>query len=113
MILAVVVVIAFLVLGIAIFLIYRYCKKRNSLPVQLRRVSDFTDGGLKRISILGSRYSHNSNAPGNKNSITTSETITSHSNNVSRIYLMSDIHYFTKVQISVIGIILLAGARFK
>ena len=94
MILAVVVVIAFLVLGIAIFLICRYCKKkRNSLPVQLRRVSDFTDGGLKRISILGSRYSHNSNAPGNKNSITTSETITSHSNNVSRIYIMSDIHF--------------------
>ena len=81
---AVVVVLGCLVIGIVIFLSCRYCrKKRNSLAPQLRRGSDLIDGGLKRISTLGSRYTGIPSSSEDKDNITTSLTIPTDSDNVS------------------------------
>ena len=51
----IVAIIGFLVIGIIIFLVYRYCKKKQN-SATLRRGSELIEGGLKRISTLGSRY---------------------------------------------------------
>ena len=85
-IIAIVAVIGFLVVGIIIFLACRYCRKRRaSLTPVIRRGSDLIDGGLKRISTLGSRYNQVPSSSEEKENNTASLTIPDNCDNVSGI----------------------------
>ena len=85
-IIAIIAVIGFLVVGIIIFLTCRYCrKKRASLTPMMRRGSDMIDGGLKRISTLGSRYNQVPSSSEEKENNTASLTIKGDSDNVNII----------------------------
>ena len=82
-IIAIVAVIGFLVVGIILCLACRYCrKKRASLTPMIRRGSDLIDGGLKRISTLGSRYNQVPSSSEDKENHTASLTIPNDSDNV-------------------------------
>ena len=71
----IVAIIGFLVIGIIIFLVYRYCKKKQDSPA-LRRGSRMIEGGLKRISTLGSRYNQVPSSEENKENNVISMTTT-------------------------------------
>ena len=74
-IIGIVAIIGFLVIGIIIFLVYKYCKKKQDSPA-LRRGSRMIEGGLKRISTLGSRYNQVPSSEENKENNVISMTTT-------------------------------------
>ena len=82
MVIGVVAIIGFLVIGIIIFLVYRYCKKKQD-STTLRRGSKMIEGGLKRISTLGSRYNQVPCSEENTENNVISMTLTSDPVNVS------------------------------
>ena len=71
-------------IGIIIFLVYRYCKNKQNSPT-LRRGSELIEGGLKRISTLGSRYNQVPSSAEDKELTLFSTTITLESDSVSRL----------------------------